>query len=335
MMIPNEVRSDSPVASVIIPNYNGEQLLPTVLASLRRQSFRDFEVIVVDDASTDKSVSLVASDYPEVQIVQRKQNGDFARAVNSGLSYAKGEYVVLLNNDTIPADDWLQELVNALETHKEVDFGMSKILNVGSGHIDSAGDEFEPRSGAISAGRGLTDGFKFSQQRYCFSACAASAIYRRTFFDKVGTFDEAYEAYYEDVDIAFRAQLLNMNCLFVPESHVLHVGGATNAWGGDRQMLLSVTNFVLMAIKNYPRELLVEHLPYLVFRYLIRFPAWLYLRQGKRALALRICARFILKLPHFAGQRLSVQRAKRIRVDELSAKFVPHSNPEMRQTEGR
>ena len=327
MMIPNDVMADSPEVSVIIPNYIGEELLPTVLAHLRRQTFRNFEVILVDDASTDNSVRMIAIDYPEVQVIQRRRNGDFAKAVNSGLHHAGGIYIVLLNNDTIPAPDWLQELVDALEAHQEVDFGMSKILSAHLENvIDSAGDEFEPRAGAIAAGRGLSDGSEFSHERYCFSACAGSAIYRRTFFDRVGTFDEGFQAYYEDVDIAFRAQLLNMKCLFVPRSRVLHVGGATNSWGGDRQTLFSVTNLVLLAIKNYPRELLIQHLPYLVYRYVVRFPAWLFFRQGRRTLALRICWRFIVKLPHFVKQRPSVQRTKVIRVDELSSRFLPRSN---------
>ena len=116
------------LVSIIIPNWNGAAHLPTCLNALRAQTLRDFEVIVADNASTDDSLSLLARDYPEVRVIRLDRNLGFTGACNAGLRAARGDYLILLNNDTEAAPDWLAEVAAAFERHPEAGIVASKML---------------------------------------------------------------------------------------------------------------------------------------------------------------------------------------------------------------
>ncbi|PJF45512.1 MAG: glycosyltransferase family 2 protein, partial [Candidatus Thermofonsia Clade 3 bacterium] len=118
----------APFASVIVPNYNGARHLPIVLDALRRQTFQDFEVIVVDDASQDESVALVEARYPDVRLIVNRRNAGFVRACNTGAAAARGRMIVLLNNDTEPEPTWLEELVKTFVAHPRAAMVASKLL---------------------------------------------------------------------------------------------------------------------------------------------------------------------------------------------------------------
>ena len=133
----------SPLVSVVIPNWNGAAHLPACLIALRAQTLRDFEVIVVDNASTDGSVERLGRDYPEAQVIRLDRNYGFTGACNTGLRAARGEILTLLNNDTGAAPDWLAEVVAAFERHPEAGIVASKMLLFDRRHIlHTAGDVF-------------------------------------------------------------------------------------------------------------------------------------------------------------------------------------------------
>lgn len=241
--------------SIVIPNYNGSRLLPTCLDSLRAQTYRDFEIIVVDNASTDDSVSLIRARYPEVTVLQMPVNRVFAGAVNAGIRMAKGDVIATLNNDTEADPHWLEQLCLALERHPEASFAASKIMLFSRRDtINSAGD-FLGIDG-VPGNRGVweRDEGQYDQEELIFGACAGAAAYRRAMFDDVGGFDEDLVAYCEDVDLNLRAQLAGHKCVYVPTAIIYHRLSATG--GGPLASYFCGRNFINVVVKDLPGRFL-------------------------------------------------------------------------------
>lgn len=258
--------------TIIIPNWNGKHFLKTSLNSLKGQTFKDFEIIVVDNGSTDGSIEFLQDNYPEVRIIRFSENRGFSAAVNAGIKEAKGEYIALLNNDAEVDPKWLEELVYALERYPEVGFCASKMVNYfNRSIIDTAGDGFSRYGIAFKRGSGKPDGPEYNKEEYVFGACGGAAIYRREVFDKIGLFDEDFFAYLEDVDLSFRAQLRGFKCLYVPTAIVYHMMGGTS--GGKsysvKRMAGKVANKLFVLIKDMPGTLILKNLFFIFFAFII------------------------------------------------------------------
>jgi GT2 family glycosyltransferase len=248
--------------SVIIPNWNGKDLLGPCLESLYRQQFDDFEIILVDNGSNDGSVLFVEKNFPQVAIIRLDENRGFSAAVNAGISVSSSPYICLLNNDTEVDQRWLGEIVAALDGNPDVGSAASKILFFSDRTtVNSAGDEFSffgvPYQRRLMRG----DGVLFNEPQFVFSACGAAALYRRELFQKVGLFDEAFFAYQEDVDLGFRAQLLGYRCLFVPRAIVYHKSRMTSSRVSGLRLYLNQRNKYFVLIKNLPAKLIILCLP--------------------------------------------------------------------------
>lgn len=247
----NSAAATSKRVAVIIPNWNGAHLLPTCLESLTAQTYRDFEILLVDNGSTDESLALVRKEHPEVRIVEMQENGYFAGAVNEGIRRSDGEIVVLLNNDTEADPKWLEQLVGALDRNPWATSAASKLrLFDRRNVIHSAGDYFG-RNG-LPGNRGVweEDRGQFDDKIEVFGACGGAAAYRRTLFDEIGLFDEEFVAYCEDVDLNFRAQLRNHRCVFAADAIVYHRLSATG--GGPFASYYTGRNFVKVLVKDVP-----------------------------------------------------------------------------------
>lgn len=244
-------------ATVIIPNWNGAHHLRECLDALSVQTFTDFETILVDNGSTDASVSLVERDFPWVRVIGLAQNLGFSAAVNVGIRDSRSEFVVLLNNDTRARRDWLEQLVKGLWEWPEASFAASKMLRYDPPHlIDSAGDYFNLVSGAgNNIGAGDPENLH-NRPAWIFGACAGAGIYRRSLFDDIGLFDEDFFLVFEDVDLDLRAQVAGHHCLYLPNAIVLHKrGGSTDPASVD-VAVRSWRNHIWVAGKNLPPLLL-------------------------------------------------------------------------------
>ncbi|WP_187829995.1 glycosyltransferase family 2 protein [Siccirubricoccus phaeus] len=217
-----------PRVTVVIPNWNGAHLLPTCLESLRCQAFRDFEVVVVENGSSDGSAALLARDYPEVRVVALPRNLGFAGGVNAGIAAARGAWVALLNNDTEAAPDWLAAAMAELDRRPEVSFAASKLLDFHDRRvIDCVADGFTFYGVPCKIGEGERDAGQYEAPFPILSACAAASFYRRDLFAEIGAFDEDFFAYVEDVDFALRAVLAGHQGLAIPAARVFHLGTAS------------------------------------------------------------------------------------------------------------
>lgn len=249
------------MVSVIVPSWNGRHLLKDCLDPLKRQTYDDFEVILVDNGSTDGSGEWVKEFFPEVQFLPLSHNRGFAGAVNEGIGIAKGEFIALLNNDAIAEDCWIEELVKGIHSSSAIGFCASRILRLPYRRkVDTAGDSYTRFGVARKRGwNGGTD--EFLKPELVFGACAAAALYRRSMLEEIKFFDEDFFCLYEDVDLSFRAQLAGFKCLYVPTAIVYHRGGGTTRTHRDFNFYYGQRNMEWVFLKNMPLSLLIKYLP--------------------------------------------------------------------------
>ena len=256
----------SPKVSVIILNWNGRRYLDDCLTSLQAQTYTDFEVILVDNGSTDGSVEWVAEHFPQVRMICNETNVGFAAGNNQAICASQAEFVVTLNNDTRVELDWLASLVAVAEEDPSVGMCASKMLFADRPEIiNSTGISLDPVGIAWDRRGGEWDDEQETELVEIFGPCAGAALYRRTMLDQIGLFDERFFAYLGDVDLAWRARLAGFRCLHVPQARVYHVHSATAGEGSPFKNRLLGRNKVWVIAKNYgPAERLLLYLPLIV-----------------------------------------------------------------------
>jgi len=238
--------------SVIVANWNGRHHLARCLPSLRTQTYRDFEVVVVDNGSTDGSVGWLTQEYPDVRVLCNPRNLGFAVANDQAIRATESPYLVTLNNDTEATSIWLAELVAAAESDAAVGMVASQILLASApGVIDSAGIEVDWTGTAWQRRRGEAAD-EAGDLEEVFGPCAGAALYRRAMLDEIGLFDESFFAYYEDVDLAWRARNAGWRCLYAPRARVYHAHSATGGQDLSYKRFLIGRNKVWTLVKNYP-----------------------------------------------------------------------------------
>ncbi|MGD9028919.1 MAG: glycosyltransferase family 2 protein [Anaerolineae bacterium] len=303
----------SPLASIVIPNWNGAAHLPTCLDSLARQTLRDFETIVVDNGSTDGSLGLLAGRYPDVGVLALGENRGFAGACNVGIRASHGPFIVLLNNDTEVDAQWLEEVVSAFERHPEAGMVASKMLLFDRRDVlHTAGDLY--RVDGVPGNRGVwqRDEGQYDEEEFVFGACGGSAAYRRTMLEQVGMLDEDFFYSCEDVDLAWRAQLTGWRCIYVPSAVVYHKLSATG--GGTTASFYDGRNAVYLLIKDYPGDLWRLHWRAILLRQLRIAGEALRAWRGAAARA-RLRGQLtglLLAVPRMLPKRRAVQRARTV-----------------------
>ena len=245
---------------LVILNWNGHSWLERCLNALRRQTFRDFEVVIVDNGSHDDSVELVRRDFPEFNVLPLDDNAGFAAGNNAGASGATCEYLAFLNNDTEVESGWLQALVDAAESDRTVGLVTSHIVFMDRPDIvDSAGDGYLRCGGGFKLrhGQPAEDRADVSD---VFGACGAAFMIRTQLFERLGGFDEDLFMVYEDVDLSYRARLIGARCVFASAARVKHAGSASLGHISSLAVYYGQRNLEWTWIKNSPRRLLLRSL---------------------------------------------------------------------------
>ena len=316
-----------PLISVIIPNWNGARLLPTCLDSLRQQSYAEREVIVVDNASTDGSLELLARDYADVRVLVLPSNRGFTGACNTGIQASHGEFIALLNSDTEVDEHWLGQVVAAFERHPEAGLVASKMLLFDRRDtLHTAGDFYRLDGAPGNRGVWQRDEGQFDREEYVFSACGGSAAYRRTTLDEIGLLDDDFFFSCEDVDLAWRAQLAGWKCVFAPQAIVYHQLAATG--GGPTASFHDGRNTIWVIAKNYPSSLWKRHWREVVRAQLRITREALNAWRGEAARArLRGQLAGLLGLPKMFHKRHIVQSSRRVSDDYLLKILTPDLEP--------
>jgi len=260
--------------TVVIPNYNGLHFLDKCLSSMGAQTFDDVHTLVVDNGSTDGSISYIRENFPWVELVELGENTGFDHAVNVGIEKAETPYVLLLNNDTEVEPDFVGELYKAIEASEDIFSVSSKMLNFANrGIMDDAGDFYSAFGWQFQRGVGRCERV-FNKPSKIFSACAGAAIYRKSILEKIGHFDEKFFAYLEDIDIGYRAKIHGYKNVFCPTARVYHVGsGSSGSKYNDFKVSLSSRNSIYLIYKNMPIIQIIINLPALLAGYFVK---WLF-----------------------------------------------------------
>lgn len=310
-----------PAISVVIANFNGKRFLEACLSSLEKQTFQDFEVILVDNSSSDGSVEYVQETFPKVRLITLRKNLGFCGGNNVGIGEAKGEYVALLNNDAEAHPQWLENLKTALDAHTDVGFCASKMLRRDQPDIiDAAGGIFYACGVGDQRGHLEKENGRFGETEYVFSACAGAAMYRKAMLDEIGMFDDRFFAHGEEVDLSFRAQLRGYKCLFVPDAVVYHAGGGTMKHDSDERRYLWHRNRFYVLVKNMPCDLLVKNLFPILAYSMLRDVAWIL--KGKVRLVLRVKIDSLKGLGPMLQKRREIQKARRVSSQYLDTLFT-------------
>ena len=242
----------SPKVSIIIVNYNGKELLQKCLDSLLKVNYDNFEIILVDNNSTDGSVEFITKNYPSLIIIKLDSNKGFAEPNNVAAKISKGKYLLFLNNDTVVTPNFIFEMVKVMETDKKIAICQSLLLKP-DGSVDSSGD-FIDHLGVVYNSKTEID-----EIREVSSARGASMLVRSDIFEKLDGFDQKFFVTFEDVDLCWRSWILGYRVLIIPTSIVYHEGGITIKkikseiafHGFKNQLAMKITNFEpILAMRN-------------------------------------------------------------------------------------
>ena len=274
---------DTPKISVVIVTWNSIVHVTHCLLSLSQQTLLDFEVILIDNGSTEDIEKVLGSQWTGLNITLKllTKNYGFAVANNIGARLARGEWIILLNADAYPEPNWLGNLLKAAQQNPQYNFFSSRQIQYNDPHLlDGAGDEYHISGLAWRRYYNHLENEHGFKQEEVFGACAAAAMYRKEDFLNVGGFDEDYFSYFEDVDLSFRMRLAGGRCLYVSTAVVHHVGSASTGKTSDFSYYYVHRNLVWTFFKNMPPLLFWIFLPlHIMLNAFLSFFLWW--KEGK------------------------------------------------------
>jgi GT2 family glycosyltransferase len=312
--------------AVVIPNWNGAHDLHLCLDSLLQQTLLP-HIIVVDNGSTDNSLALLKDSYKTVEVIKLHKNHGFAGGVNPGIkkTIADGyEYIALLNNDAVANKHWVKHLSDFLDENSKVGIVTSKIYDQHKKLLDSTGDIYTVWGLAFPRGRGEPANDKYDKHTKIFGASGGASLYRAEMFNEVGLFDEDFFAYYEDVDISFRAQLAGWEIAYEPNAIVYHQIGATSSKIKDFAIYQTLKNYPQLLWKNVPLKLMPKIFPRFVIAYLMIWGRAIL--RGKIWASTKGVVASIILWPKKLGQRYKIQKNRRVSTGYINS-IITHDLP--------
>ena len=256
--------SREPLVSVIILNFNGQELLHDCLISVLNTCYPNYEVIVVDNASTDRSCEMVEREFPHVKLVRNQINCGYSKGNNIGILRSIGDFVVLLNNDTVVTPNWLYELVHEAKQNPDC-FYQPKILFFENNRINSTGNCIQFFGFAFPRGMGVIDVGQYDSKCEVSYASGACVLASRKLVETVGLLDEGFFTFYEDVNWGWRALMLGYTSIYVPSAVIYHRWGGS--WGSDmssKKFFLIERSRLASVFRNYSTNTLIGLIPLLI-----------------------------------------------------------------------
>lgn len=304
----------APLVSVVIVSWNSELHLPTCFSALERQTFQDFEIILVDNGSTKSFEGVLPV---SCSVVKRLElNLGFAAGNNIGACLARGQWLAFLNSDAFPEPNWLENLLHATEQNPQYTIFSSRQLQYHSPErLDGAGDSYHITGLAWRRyyNRPVADFGNVTEE--VFSACPAAALYSREEFLQVGGFDEDYFSYFEDVDLGFRLRINGAKCLYVPDAVVHHVGSASTGKRSDFSVYYGYRNMIWTFFKNMPFPYLWLFMPVHLGAVLF-FAVYLTYRKQGKAIWSAIFDAF-RGMPKLLAKRKAIQKNRKAHTGDL------------------
>lgn len=319
----------SPAISVVIPNYDGLIHLSACLSALRAQTFQDFETILVDNGSRDRSVEFVRASFPEVIVVDLRMNRGFAGGVNAGVAVARGEFIALLNNDTEADCRWLEALHQAAREDSTYAMWASRVvLFERPQFLDSAGDGFT--IAGVPFKRGHLEAVRNCQSNEeVFAPSGSAALFRKAVIDDVGSFDEDFFLIHEDVDFGLRARLRGHRCLYVADAIVKHKVNGSIGYMTRDYVFYGHRNLEYVFLKDLPLCVLIRCLPAHCLFNLFAFGH--FLMRGRALSFVRAKLAALIDLTSVLRKRSSIQSRRvvsaRVLFSQLARKWFSIKRP--------
>ena len=328
-----------PDISVAVVNWNRREYLRACLRSLAAQRGADFEVIVVDNGSSDGSAEMARSEFG-ARVIANSANLGFCAANNQAIAGACGQFIALLNNDAEAAPDFLANLRRAFDAAPDIGMAAAKVLVWDDPRrIDKAGHLIYPDGQNRGRGTGEIDSGQYDSVEECLWPDGCAAMYRKTMLDAIGGFDEDFFMFADDAELGLRGRIAGWRCLYMPGAVARHHRGASLDAGSTKRIFLIERNRVLLAAKLFPWSLLTLNPYYFAVRLgsglaaaaggrgeMARFPgfankmrlAWTILRADLAALPL---------LPGTLRQRREVRRIAKLTPGEIRRLILQNRIP--------
>lgn len=312
---------------VVIPSYNAADWLATSIDSVLAQSHKDFDLIIVDNGSLDDSRTIIESYQakdPRVRAIFRDKNYGYTGGVNPGMELAikeGAEFVAPFNNDAVADKDWLKHLYEYIKKHDDVGIATCKLLHADGKTFDSTADLYTVWGLPYPRGRDEPATDKYDSETAIFGASGGASMYRTKMLAEIGVFDQDFFAYYEDIDLSFRAHLAGWKVRFVPESLVYHEQGKTA--GKMRSGFTTyqfMKNLPMVIIKDVPGKLLWRVVPRFWFAYTLFFINSF--TKGKGGSALKGWLMSWVLLPKKLAERRRIQRNRKVTPDDIWSIFT-------------
>ena len=291
--------------SAIVVNYNGAGYLAACLESLCTQTYPDLEVIVVDNASTDGSDRIPVEFEACVHLIRSTENLGYGGGINAGIAEASGDMILALNNDLVLDRECIGHLTRAMGADPHTGMCAPKML-LPDGRLNSTGICISRSGAAWNRNFGCENTEPDEHAEDVLGPCGGAALYRRAMLEDVGSFDESFFMYMEDVDLAVRARLAGWRCRYVPEAVVVHANGATARRGSDLALYYGHRNIVWYTFRDFPFRLLITSLPWIIGRNI--GVIFYYMLQGRGSLILRAKIHAVAGLGRMLRERKSVIR---------------------------
>jgi len=244
--------------TVIIVNLNGDPFIYGCLAGLERQSFKDFEVIVVDNGSRDGSMEKIRLRFSSARIIELGENKGFAFACSRGWKESRGKEIAVLNNDAVPERDWLKAMVETLDSDPRLGMVACKVINQKTGKLESGG-LYPARNGLVYLWRPQDE----DKPSEVFGTCGVAGLYRGAMLQETGFYSADFFIYYEDADLAYRARRAGWTAAYCPKAVVRHLGSKTTAAMGIKNYCLP-RNRLRSVIRNWDPGSIMKNLPWLM-----------------------------------------------------------------------
>lgn len=307
-------KHNTPLVSIVILNFNGIRHLDELMKSVTNQDYTNLEIIVVDNGSTDGSIEFLCDSYPDVRIIPLLKNVGFARGNNVGIEAALGEFIFILNNDTVLDSDCISKLVTAAHSDIEAGAIAARMMFYDNPRfVNSFGNSVSPYTWGADNFIGYLDVGQFQCLQPSFSACFGAALLRKKAIDSVGLLDPSFGFYYEDSDWCYRARLKGWRVIAAPDAIVYHKFSASMKEKPEYfKLSFAVRNRLKFAIKNLEMRNALWFTRNYVLREDVRNIARYLLHADWRGAALyfRAYVGLALGMPRLLWLRLLAQRTR-------------------------
>ena len=252
-----------PLVSVIILNYNAGDFLVQCIESIKKSTYSNYEIILVDNASTDSSLAMCKNKFPKITYIQNNENLGYSAGNNIGVEQAKGDYIVILNPDTIVKPNWLDELMHGYQTFGEGLYQPKMLTIEDKTRINTAGNMIQIFGFGYSRGKGEKDSGQYDGSQKIGFASGACLFTSKIVFNKVGGFEPFLFAYNEDMDLGWRAAKMGINSYFIPSAIVYHAESYSNKWSQKKFFLLE-RNRLYCIFTHYSLKSRIKIIPFFV-----------------------------------------------------------------------